>query len=303
MIQHDTIYNNVANVAADNVPAVADFTRPAEFDFEALGEMLVRTDSVMYRQMPSKEMLTAEAQAIYGPLTESVAPREHDRTAANSPLTVSVGFQLAVIILLLLYVMLVYRFRSDIIEVFTNRKSLTEELEHSGQGSVYARFFTTTVGVGFLLLAIMIVKGADLSQQMATLDIRPWIASLAVPTVIITTAIVVVVQVALLWLIGRVAMCEYITSQLLRLRKICFSIFTISCAPAVLLYSLSEIGDANLLLYIIGFEVITLFAVFLYETYVLFAVKKISVLHWILYLCAVELFPVSLIVLTAIREF
>ena len=300
MIQHDTIYNNVA---AENLPAVADFARPAEFDFEALGEMLVRTDSVMYREVPSDEVLTAEAQAIYGPLTESVAPREHDRTAANSPLTASAGFQLAVVVLLLLYVMLLYRFRSDIIEVFTNRKSLAEELEHTSQSSIYTRFFTTTIGVGILLLAIMIVKGADLNQQMAALDIRPWIASLAVPTVIIAATIVGVVQVALLWLIGRVAMCEYITSQLLRLRKICFSIFTISCAPAVLLYSLSEIGDAKLLLYIIGFEVITLFAVFLYETYVLFAVKKISVLHWILYLCTVELFPVSLIVLTAIREF
>ena len=296
MIQHDTIYNNIATAAAD-------FSRPTEFDFEALGAALVRTDSVMYRQVPSQEVLTAEAQAIYGPLTESVAPREHDRSAVNSSLTASVGFQSAVIVLLLLYVMLVYRFRSDIIEIFTNRKSLAEELEHTGQSSIYTRFFTTTIGVGILLLAIMIVKGADLSQQIAALDIQPWIAAFAVPTVIVVGAIVGAVQIALLWIIGRVAMCEYITSQLLRLRKICFSIFTISCAPTVLLYALSEIGDAKLILYLIGFEIVVIFLAFLYETYVLFAVKKISVLHWILYLCTVELFPVSLIVLTVMREF
>ena len=39
------------------------------------------------------------------------------------------------------------------------------------------------------------------------------------------------------------------------------------------------------------------------ESIELFISKKVSILHWILYLCTVELFPVSLIVLTAIREF
>ena len=103
--------------------------------------------------------------------------------------------------------------------------------------------------------------------------------------------------------IGGVAMCSDVTSAVMRLRKICFAIFTICSAPTILLYALSEIGRSKVFLYLIVAELVTIFLVFLYETFVLFVSKKISVLHWILYLCTVELFPVSLIVLTAIREF
>ena len=272
--------------------------------FEALGEALVRTDSVMYRQAPSDSLLTAEAIAIYGPLTESVAPQLHDRSAINTPFTATGSFQSCVLLLLLAYVLLLYRFRSDIVELMTNRKAIAEEIEYAGQGSVYGRFFSTTVGVGMLMAAIMIVKGSDLAPQLMCHVVAPqWIYALAVPSVLLATLAVTAIQSAMLWLIGRVAMCEDVTSTLLRLRKISFSILTICCTPAILLYALSEIYRAKAFLYLIGIEGIICFLVFLYETFDLFISKKISVLHWILYLCTVELFPVSLIVLTAMREF
>ena len=254
--------------------------------------------------MPSDSVATAEATAIYGGLSQTVAPRLHDRSATNSPFTSSVAFQTSVIALLVVYVLLIYRFRSDIVALLSNHKALREEIENSSQGSVYGRFFSTTVGVGLLLSAIMVVKGADLVPAMASGVIAPsWIYTVAVPAVLIVTMVVLAVQIALLWVIGGVAMCSDVTSMLLRLRKISFSIFTILCAPSVLLYALSEIGQSKVFLYLIVAEVITFLVAFLYETFVLFVSKKISVLHWILYLCTVELFPVSLIVLTVMREF
>ena len=293
MIQHDTIYNN-AHASSDSIAAPTYADQPSVIEFEALGEMLVRTDSVMYREVASDSLATAEAAAIYGALTESVAPRHYDRSVVNTPLTASFGFQSCVLALLVLYVLMVYRFRSDIIELLTNRKALVDEIVNPSQSSVYGRFFSTSVSVGLLLGAIMVVKGAHLAPQvMGAVEAPEWILALAVPAV----------QIALLWLIGRAAMCSDVTSTLLRLRKICFSIFTICCTPTVLLYALSEINSSVVLLYIIVAEVVALFLVFLYETFVLFVSKKISVLHWILYLCTVELFPVSLIVLTAMREF
>ena len=327
MTQHNTIYNN-AHASSDSIaapthteqtvaaqPAVAQpavaVTQPAPtteqpsvIEFEALGEMLVRTDSVMYREVASDSLATAEAAAIYGTLTESVAPRHYDRSVVNTPLTASFGFQSCVLALLVLYVLMVYRFRSDIIELLTNRKTLVDEIVNPSQGSVYGRFFSTSVSLGLLLGAITVVKGADLAPQvMGAVEAPEWILALAVPSVLVVTMVVAAVQIALLWLIGRAAMCSDVTSTLLRLRKICFSIFTICCTPTVLLYALSEINSSVVLLYVIVAEVVALFLVFLYETFVLFASKKISVLHWILYLCTVELFPVSLIVLTVMREF
>ena len=278
--------------------------QPSVLGFDALGEALVRTDSVMYRVVPSDSVLTAEAVAIYGTLTESVAPRLHDRAPTNTPFTATGAFQSCVIMLLVAYVLLVYRFRSDIVQLFTNRKAIAEELTYAGQGSIYGRFFSTTVGVGLLMAAIMVVKGADLAPALASGVVAPqWIYAVAVPSVLVTTVVIAALQVALLWVIGGVAMCSDVTSTVMRLRKICFAIFTICCTPTVLLYALSEIGRSKVFLYLIVAELVTILLVFLYETFVLFVSKKISVLHWILYLCTVELFPVSLIVLTAMREF
>ncbi len=304
MIQHDTIYNNAHDAHAEAASANGVIDQPSVLSFDALGEALVRTDSVMYRVVPSDSVLTAEAVAIYGPLTESVPARLHDRTPIDTPFTATGAFQSCVILLLVAYVLLVYRFRSDIVQLFTNRKAIAEELTYSGQGSVYGRFFSTTVGVGLLLAAIMVVKGADLAPALASGVVAPqWIYAVAVPSVLVATIVIATLQVALLWVIGGVAMCSDVTSTLMRLRKICFAIFTICCTPTVLLYALSEIGRSNVFLYLIVIELVAILLVFLYETFVLFVSKKISVLHWILYLCTVELFPVSLIVLTVMREF
>ncbi len=305
MNQHDTIYNNNAHASSDTLATISTpIEQPSVLDFEVLGEALIRTDSVMYREVPSDSVATAEAVAIYGTLTESVPARLHDRTATNSPFTSTVVFQSSVILLLITYVLLLYRFRSDIGQLFTNRKALAEEIDNPSQSSIYGRFFSTTVGVGLLLSAIMVVKGADLAPALISGVVAPrWIYAVAVPSVLVATIVVAVLQIALLWVIGGVAMCSDVTSTLLRLRKICFSIFTICCTPTVLLYALGEIGRFNLFLYLLVAEAVVILLVFLYETFDLFISKKISVLHWILYLCTVELFPVSLIVLTAMREF
>ena len=125
MTQHNTIYNN-AHASSDSIAAPTHTEQPSVIEFEALGEMLVRTDSVMYREVASDSLATAEAAAIYGTMTESVAPRHYDRSVVNTPLTASFGFQSCVLALLVLYVLMVYRFRSDIIELLTNRKTLVD---------------------------------------------------------------------------------------------------------------------------------------------------------------------------------
>lgn len=135
MIENDTIYYS-AVAEGNELNAAPELA----FDFEALGEALVRTDSVMYREVPSDSVATAEAVAIYGTLTESVPARLHDRSATNSPFTSSVAFQTSVIALLVVYVLLIYRFRSDIVALLSNRKALREEIENSSQGSIYGRF-------------------------------------------------------------------------------------------------------------------------------------------------------------------
>ena len=125
-------------------------------------------------------------------------------------------FIVVVILLLITYVLLVYRFRSDIVQLFTNRKAIADEIITTGQGSIYGRFFSTTVGVGLLMVAIMVVKGADLAPALSSGVVAPqWIYAVAVPSVLMATIVITSLQVALLWVIGGVAMCSDVTSAVI----------------------------------------------------------------------------------------
>lgn len=288
------------SLAGDYIAALQPAAAP-EFDFGAWGLQIVRSDSILLAE-PVTGIQTAEMQAVYGARSIAVPARRDRGDMPNSPIVASAGFQTAVIALLLLYTALLHRYRSDITEVLTNRKMIAEEVENPGQ-SIYSRFFNSALAVGMLLVGIAVVKIADLLPDQSFAALPAWAALLAVPAVSCLTLTAAGIQTATLWCIGRMALCDTVTSQIARLRKIYFATFTVVCTPVILLYAASERGVSDWLAYIAICEVFIIAAVFLRETYALFVDKNISILHWFLYLCTVELFPVSLIVLIAVRHF
>ena len=70
---------------------------------------------------------------------------------------------------------------------------------------------------------------------------------------------------------------------------------------ALLLFALCPRGTGDVWFCIIVIELLATVFLYLRETLNLFLSKKISILHWILYLCTVEIFPISLIGLLAAR--
>jgi len=62
-----------------------------------------------------------------------------------------------------------------------------------------------------------------------------------------------------------------------------------------------EQGTGGVWFCIIAVELAAAAALYLKETLNLFLSKKVSILHWFLYLCTVEVFPVSLLWLLAVR--
>ncbi len=291
----------ITDSPADGYTAALQPAATPEFDFGAWGLQIVRSDSILLAQ-PATAIQTAETQAVYGQQSITVPARRDCGDMPNSPIVASAGFQAAVIALLLLYTALLHRYRSDIAEVLTNRKMIAEEVENPGQ-SIYGRFFNSALVVGIILVGISVVKIADLLPDQSFAALPAWAALLAVPAVSGLTLAAAGMQTAALWCIGRAAMCGAITSQIARLRKIYFAISTVVCTPAVLLYAASERGVSDWLAYIVICEIVIITVSFLRETYALFVDKNISILHWFLYLCIVELFPVSLIVLIAVRQF
>ena len=72
-------------------------------------------------------------------------------------------------------------------------------------------------------------------------------------------------------------------------------------SPALLLFALCPRSTGGLWFCIIVIELIITVGLYLRETLNLFIAKKISILHWFLYLCTVEIFPISLLWLLTVR--
>lgn len=102
-------------------------------------------------------------------------------------------------------------------------------------------------------------------------------------------------QFLLVKLLGIVVNCRDFTKAILNLRGVLYTIVAIVTTPMVLCYALTDNNQQEVFKYILIFQVISVLLLFIYESFLLFMAKKVSVLHTILYLCTVEIFPITLI--------
>ncbi|MFR9523631.1 MAG: DUF4271 domain-containing protein [Rikenellaceae bacterium] len=75
----------------------------------------------------------------------------------------------------------------------------------------------------------------------------------------------------------------------------CLTVVGMTTLPTILCYSLCRGMLQDAFMYIAGFQLLVALCMFFHKTFMLFLSKKVSVLHTILYLCAVEIFPITLI--------
>ena len=214
-------------------------------------------------------------------------------------------FQVFVLIMAALYAMLLHYNMADIRALFervardsSNRKGIFEEYHGSG----FMRFLNTTGAIGLLFMGILAVKYSQ--QLMPNLSEALLPSSAALPFSLIVTAICTVIFVTQ-WLIlvaaGALTRSLHFVRQLHQLRQLYFTLAVIIIAPTLLLYALTPNDEGEMWFFLIIIELAVTLVLYLKETLNLFISKKISILHWILYLCTVEVFPISLLVLIAIR--
>ena len=107
--------------------------------------------------------------------------------------------------------------------------------------------------------------------------------------------LILFVQHVLLLVIGFVTHSQYEVAALMRIRLIYFVMAVVMVAP-ILLISQMDMGDSAQTWLKIGYIAALLaFVLFIRESIAFFISKKVSILHWILYLCAVEILPFTLL--------
>ncbi len=288
---------------ADSMNAIApitDTTGEAPFGFSGLNPFFAERDSLVvaprYREATLEEVMGENATLI----PEKFPPSNYRPNFTSDGL-----FQGLVLLLAALYAMLLYYNMADVRALFeriarnsTGGKHIFDEY----RGSSFPQFMNTSGLIGLFFLGILTVKYSDvllsdtLTEHLSTLAAMP--LSVGITAVF---CVMLLVEWLLLQLIGLITRESNFIGQLLQLRQLYFTLSNIVISPSLLLFVLCPPGRGEMWFFLIVIELAIMLLLYLREALGLFLAKKISILHWILYLCTVEIFPISLLWLLVTR--
>lgn len=292
---------------AGTLPAPADSLRTDSLHADSLPAFPFPVQSGpadLPGETPAVRWRDTTAAAVFGPASVEAAPRTLPPSGAPS-LTDNAVFQSFVLLLAATYATLLYRNIGDIRTLVghisrdaASRQRLSEDPGSSG----FSRFLHIVTAIGMLFLGVFAVKYGDALMPRLLTDTLSHGAVLAM-SLLATLACTAIVacQAALVRIAGAVTVSQPFVSQLMLLRRTYFALAVIVTSPALLLFALCPRGTGNVWFTVITIELAMTAFLYLKESLNLFISKKISILHWFLYLCAVEIFPVSLLWLSLVR--
>ena len=304
---------------ADSIPApAADSTRPAADSIGLAADSiglaadsigLAPADTLFLADFRTAETETPSvwrdttAAALFGEASVTVQPPRM-QAAPPASLTENAAFQSFVLLLAAIYAMLLYRNLGDVrtlLDRISRDTATGQRLSEEPGGSGFSRFLNIATTIGMLFMGVMAVKYGDslMPSQLETLSHGAVLAL----SLLATAACygVVLYQMTVVRLTGAVTLSQPFISQLVLLKRTYFSLGVIVTSPALLLFALCPRGTGNVWFCIIIIELAVTAGLYLRETLNLFIAKKISILHWFLYLCMVEILPISLLWLLTAR--
>ena len=200
---------------------------------------------------------------------------------------------------------LLYRNLEDVRLLLTRvsrDRATGERLTEDPGGSGFSRFLNIATTIGMLFMGVMVVKYGDSLMPGRLTELLPHGAVLALSLLAtLACAGVVLFQLATVRMAGAVTLSQPFISQVILLKRTYFTLAVIVTSPVLLLFALCPRGTGGVWFCIIVIELIVTAILYLREVLNLFISKKVSILHWILYLCIVEVFPVSLLWLLVAR--
>ena len=253
--------------------------------------------------IPSPWRDTTET-ALFGRESCSVQPERFERHD-NASLTENAVFQGFVLLLAATYATLLYRNLGDVktlLKRISRDNTSGERLSEEPGGNSFSRFLNVTTAIGMLFMGVIVVKYGDTLMTPRFGQTLSHGAVLAL-SLLATAAwcAVVLFQSSLIRISGAITLSQPFTSHLALLRKTYFALAVIITSPTLLLFALCPRGTGGVWFFVGAVELIITAVLYLKESLNLFISKKISILHWFLYLCTVEVFPISLLWLLAAR--
>ena len=207
-------------------------------------------------------------------------------------------FQAMAVLLLVVIISFTARHKRQIVTMLGRmfRGRLPEDYSAGRREEMLTRsFLQESTAIGALLVILLLTKYAMLWLPQIFDVPTGWEVAVAMACSLAGIVAIGLFEQGLLALVGAVTRSADIVGALIYLKRVYFAIAAIVMSPAFLLGILSADKLSDLWNILLLIECAFLVLMFIKETITLFIQKKIPILHWILYLCAVEVFPMSLI--------
>lgn len=252
-------------------------------------------DSVTQRVISVTEMFGAQSAPIEASLTSVV-----EQTLMGDTL-----FQLLTVLMMVAVIFFAARHKHQIVAMFGRmlKGRLPEDFSAGRRDELLTRsFLNTSSAIGIGLIVLFAIKYAPMWLSERFTPTEGWRSTTAAVYASLGVVAINIYEWVVLWIVGKVTRYPDITGALLYMKRAGFSLAAIAMSPILLLGILSSSRVTDMWNIILILECAILVLLFIKETLAFFIDKKIPIFHWILYLCAVEAFPLSLIWALTVRS-
>ena len=196
------------------------------------------------------------------------------------------------------YMFCIYRYFDDVVALFSSVFSRSvisaDRVGERRRSDIFYGFLGKIFLLGAGFVGVMAMLWAVGEQSMRVSLTQSVMMSMPLIAIAVFLAIIVFQYVEML-LVGVVTRSLPEVFALVRLRLTYFVFFTVVSSPILLVSQMGD-GQANELWQGLGLIVSALvLMLYLRESLLFFISKKISILHWFLYLCTVEILPLTLL--------
>ena len=250
--------------------------------------------------MATEQIITAEE--LFGAASR-LAEVGSERVVATIA-SLGVLYQIAVAVAAIVFIFIVVRYASALTHILLT-SILGREKRTSTQ--LYAaeirNIEIVTSLLGVLLIALSVVRCSIVDSLQPIFSPLASLSSWELAGITLSAIVgIILVERFLLWIVGSVTLRRDVCIGIWHIKLLHFSCVILLTAPSLLIMLLNSGFVAEIALYIsVTISSISLF-LFIKETFLLFRAQRVSIFHWFLYLCTLEIFPLSLLLAPILRE-
>ena len=294
--------SDIITHAADSLPVAGDSLSIAGDSLSMTGgSVFAAGDSLSASadtvSLAADTLSAGAAGAADGHVAAVVAAVTDGNAATLAEMAGDVVQNLLVAVVVFLYFFCLYRYFDDVRALFGSvfRRSVapSERMLERRRSEIFYGFLGKLFLIGTCTLGVIASLWADRTVAWEAVGLY---ARVALPFAAMAAFVAVVaVQYAMLAVAGGITRSWSMMAVLLRIRLIYFVLATVIVLPPVLMWQMNGDTGGEVWLRVACLAAAVAVVMYVRESVTLFNSKKISILHWILYLCIVEIMPFTLL--------